>query len=220
MGTEGSAPGIREVASAAGVSVATVSNVLNSTGRFSDQTRERVEQAMRELGFVRNRSAFELRKRERVIIGLLVPNLANSFFAQLAQGVIDRAADRGLLVVVSDSAEDVQRETATLESLSEQQVEDIVVLPVRSASSILGRWTPPRASHIVFIDADTPASHCSVSADDVAGGALVLHHLVEAGATRIGCVAPGDEPVTQAPVRGGRPGPSGAYGSLPPRAPP
>lgn len=199
---DGTPPGLREVAAAAGVSVATVSNVLNSTGRFSEKTRIRVEQAIRELGFVRNRSAFELRTRERAIIGLLVPNLSNSFFSQMARGVVDRAADHGLLVVVSDSADDEEREAASLWSLSDQQVDDLVVLPVRGARALLERWTPPRAAHVVFLDADAPASCCSVSADDVAGGALVLQHLAAMGATRVGYVAPVGARITQTRFRG------------------
>ncbi|WP_331715946.1 alpha-L-rhamnosidase-related protein [Tessaracoccus coleopterorum] len=86
MTADGGTVSIRDVAAAAGVSVATVSNVLNSTGRFSEKTKHRVEEAIRELGFVRNRSAFELRTKEKAIIGLLVPNLANSFFASMARG--------------------------------------------------------------------------------------------------------------------------------------
>lgn len=202
MNADVGAVGLREVAAAAGVSVATVSNVLNSTGRFSEKTRERVEKAMRELGFVRNRSAFELRTSERAIIGLLVPNLANSFFAQMARGVIDRAAEYGLLVVVSDSLESEEAEAATLLSLTEQQVEDIVVLPVRSAPAILERWTPGRAARVVFVDGDAPESHCSVSADDTAGGELVVAHLAEVGARRIGYVAPDDYGITRARFQG------------------
>ena len=195
-------PGLRDVAAAAGVSVATVSNVLNSTGRFSEKTRIRVEQAVRELGFVRNRSAVELRTRERTIIGLLVPNLANAFFAQMARGVVDRAADHGLLVVVSDSADDEEREARSLISLTEQQVDDLVVLPVRGANALLERWTPPRLAHLVFIDADAPADRCAVSADDVAGGALVLQHLAAMGARRVGYLAPPSVRITRDRFRG------------------
>jgi len=188
--------GLKAVARAAGVSVSTVSNVLNSTGRFSEETRERVEEAMREVGFVRNRSAFELRTRERGVLGIVIPDLSNAFFARMVRGVVDGAADHGLLVVVSDSADDQHKETAHLAALAEQQVEDVVVLPVRGAAAVLASLDRPVPARLVFIDASAPEGWCAVASDDRAGGAMVLDHLADAGARRIGYVAPTRDTVT------------------------
>lgn len=188
--TDTDPPGLREVAAAAGVSVTTVSNVLNSTGRYSERTRERVEEAISSLGFVRNRSAFELRTKARTIIGLLVPDLSNSFFARLARGVIQSAAEKNRLVVVSDSANDSQRQVENLDSLSELQVNDLIVLPVDGADDLLERWRPHPLTAAVLVANSVPDDFCSVAVDDEQGGYLAARHLIDRGRRRLAFVAP------------------------------
>lgn len=188
--TDTDPPGLREVAAAAGVSVTTVSNVLNSTGRYSERTRERVEEAISSLGFVRNRSAFELRTKARTIIGLLVPDLSNSFFARLSRGVIQSAAEKNRLVVVSDSANDAQRQVENLDSLSELQVNDLIVLPVDGADDLLERWRPHPLTAAVLVANAAPADFCSVAVDDEQGGYLAARHLIDQGRRRLVFVAP------------------------------
>lgn len=182
--------GLRDVATHAGVSVATVSNVLNGTGRFSESTRERVERAVTELGFARNRAAVELRTRQRVLIGLTLPDLTNPFFARVARAVIAEATRRGLLVVVLDSEGSEVAQAHQLTSLIAQQVTGIIVLPVLGAESLLRAWSPSAGAALVFVDDSAPEGFDSVAADNRAGGALAARHAIECGGRSVAFVAP------------------------------
>ncbi|MFY9999852.1 MAG: LacI family DNA-binding transcriptional regulator, partial [Trebonia sp.] len=94
---------IREVAAHAGVSVATVSNVLNRPEIVAQQTRDRVNASIRQLGFVRNESARQLRAGHSRTIGLVVLDVANPFFTDVARGVEDEASKAGLAVILCNS---------------------------------------------------------------------------------------------------------------------
>ena len=94
---------IKEVAAHAGVSVATVSNVLNRPEIVAQATRERVSASIRELGFVRNESARQLRAGRSRTIGLVVLDVANPFFTDLARGVEDEASKASLAVILCNS---------------------------------------------------------------------------------------------------------------------
>src|SRR5690606_10127344 len=119
-----------DVAAMAGVSVGTVSNVLNRPERVSAATVERVQQVIRELGFVRNDAARQLRAGRSRSIGLIVPDFGNPFFAEVARGAEDRAAEAGLTVLLGNSDEDPGREGAHLELFREQRVNGVLVTPV------------------------------------------------------------------------------------------
>ena len=95
------AVGVKDVAAAAGVSVGTVSNVLNQPERVSARTIERVQRVIQELGFVRNDAARQLRAGRSRSIGLVVPDIGNPFFAEVVRGAEDRAADAGMTVLLA-----------------------------------------------------------------------------------------------------------------------
>ena len=105
---------IREVAAHAGVSVATVSNVINRPEIVAQQTRDRVQAAITELGFVRNESARQLRAGRSRTIGLIVLDVANPFFTDVARGVEDEASASGLAVILCNSDDQLAKESATL----------------------------------------------------------------------------------------------------------
>ncbi|MBO0806883.1 MAG: LacI family DNA-binding transcriptional regulator, partial [Actinobacteria bacterium] len=91
---------IREVAALAGVSVGTVSNVLNRPDIVAGPTRDRVQAAIKQLGFIRNESARHLRAGRSRTIGLVVLDVANPFFTDVARGVEDEASESGLAVIL------------------------------------------------------------------------------------------------------------------------
>src|SRR5438045_2373678 len=111
--------GIKQVAEQAGVSPGTVSNVLNRPERVAPATRLRVEQVIRELGFVRNGSASTLRAGQSSTIGLMVLDLGNPFFTDVARGVEDVASERGYAVILSSSSSSAEREERNLLVLAE-----------------------------------------------------------------------------------------------------
>src|ERR1700736_6654087 len=113
---------MREVAAHAGVSVATVSNVINRPDIVARPTRERVQASISELGFVRNESARQLRAGRSRTIGLVVLDVANPFFTDLARGVEDEANKAGLAVILCNSDDQERKEKRYLDVLEQTRV--------------------------------------------------------------------------------------------------
>jgi LacI family transcriptional regulator len=179
---------IREVAAVAGVSVATVSNVLNRPEIVAQQTRNRVNTAIRELGFVRNESARHLRAGRSRTIGLVVLDVANPFFTDVARGVEDEASKVGLAVILCNSDEQESKERRYLELLEEHRVQGVLITPVGAATNLtkLQRGGTP----VVLVDSKAPShGQCSVTVDDVLGGDLALTHLIENGHEQIAYIS-------------------------------
>src|SRR5205085_5608257 len=118
---------VRDVARRAHVSVSTVSHVLNQTRFVSDELRERVLAAMRELDFEPNAAARMLSLKRSNTIGLIVSDIRNPFFASVARGVEDVAQEHGYTVVLCNSDEDVVRESACLKALQTRQVDGVLL---------------------------------------------------------------------------------------------
>jgi LacI family transcriptional regulator len=176
------------VAAQAGVSVGTVSNVLNRPEVVAPATRARVAEAIAALGFVRNESARQLRAGRSRTLGLVVLDVANPFFTDVARGVEDAVAAAGLTVILCDSAEQVEREHRYLDVLEEQRVMGILITPVNGVDERLRRLRQ-RGTPIVLVDRYAlTRNQCSVSVDDVYGGELAATHLVEQGHRRIAFV--------------------------------
>jgi LacI family transcriptional regulator len=179
---------IREVAARAGVSVGTVSNVLNRPDIVARPTRDRVNAAIKALGFVRNESARQLRAGRSRTIGLVVLDVANPFFTDVARGVEDEASMSGLSVILCNSDEQLPKETRYLELLEEHRVQGILITPVAGAGERLARLQR-RGTPVILVDSRSPSgSQCSVAVDDVLGGDFAVSHLLEAGHERIAYV--------------------------------
>ena len=175
---------VRDVAAAASVSVGTVSNVLNRPEKVSPATVERVTQAIAELGFVRNDAARQLRAGRSRSIALIVLDAGNPFFAEVARGAEDRAAEAGMSVLLGNSDERSDREDAYVELFREQRVNGVLVTPVDD----LGRLERLRTGGVpvVLVDhEDSERAFGSVSVDDVEGGYLAVSHLLSTGRRRI-----------------------------------
>jgi LacI family transcriptional regulator len=180
---------IREVAAHAGVSVATVSNVLNRPEIVAQPTRDRVNMAIKELGFVRNESARQLRAGRSRTIGLVVLDVANPFFTDLARGVEDEASKAGLAVILCNSDDHERKEKRYLELLEEHRVQGVLITPVVGAGTRLARLQR-RGTPVVLVDSRSPSrGQCSVAVDDVLGGDLAVSHLIAAGHERIAYIS-------------------------------
>jgi LacI family transcriptional regulator, galactose operon repressor len=176
---------IREVAAHAGVSVATVSNVLNRPDIVAEATRKRVHAAIEALGFVRNESARQLRAGRSRMIGLIVLDVANPFFTDVARGVEDEASKAGLSVILCNSDDQRDKETRYLDLLEEHRVQGILITPVTGADERIARLQQ-RGTPVVLVDSRSPSrGQCSVSVDDVLGGDLAISHLLDAGHDRV-----------------------------------
>ena len=176
-----------DVAKKAGVSLGTVSNVLNRPERVAPATRGRVLAAIEELGLIRNEAARQLRAGRSRSIGLVVLDIRNPFFTDLAAGVEASAASAGLSVVLCNSGDDVTREDHYLSLLQEQRASGILITPTaRSGGPIDG--IRRRGMPLVLVDRSSNRRQCSVSVDDLIGGELAIDHLVGLGHKRISFV--------------------------------
>lgn len=188
--------GVKDVAALAGVSIGTVSNVLNRPDVVAAPTRERVEAAIDRLGFVRNESARQLRAGRSRTIAVVVMDITNPFFSDLVVGAEDAADAEGVLVVVSNSGEDAVRERRNLSVLEEQRVLGVLLSPVGDDADALAALRR-RGTPVVLVDRHASSSgQCSVSVDDAMGGRLAGEHLRESGHRRVVFIA-GATSVTQ-----------------------
>jgi LacI family transcriptional regulator len=179
---------VRDVAAAASVSVGTVSNVLNRPEKVSPATVERVLAAIAELGFVRNDAARQLRAGRSRSIGLVVLDVRNPFFTDVARGAEDRAAEDGMTILLGNSDENVDRERSYLDLFEEQRVHGVLISPLGDDETRLQRLRR-RDTPVVLVDrVSEDRSLSSVSVDDVAGGGLAVRHLLETGRRRIAFV--------------------------------
>jgi LacI family transcriptional regulator len=181
--------GIKQVARHAGVSPGTVSNVLNRPERVAAETRTRVEQAIQELGFVRNGSASTLRAGRGRTIGLMVLDLGNPFFTDVARGVEDVVSERGYAVILCSSSASAEREQRNLRMLAEQRVRGVLVTPVSDDPGGLERLRDRGVATVLLDHSATRSNQCSVAVDDVAGGELAVAHLLARGARDIAYIS-------------------------------
>ncbi|GMA91469.1 LacI family DNA-binding transcriptional regulator [Homoserinibacter gongjuensis] len=179
---------IRDVAERAGVSVGTVSNVLNKPDRVSEAVATRVSDAIRELGYVRNDAARQLRAGRSSSVGLVVLDARNPFFTDVARGAEDAAAEHGVAVLLGDSDEKPEREAAYLDLFEEQRVRGVLVSPLGDIRDRLQRLRALGAPVVLVDRMAEDSSLSSVSVDDVAGGRTAVAHLLETGRRRIAFV--------------------------------
>ena len=182
-------PTIRQVAEKAGVSPTTVSHVINQTRFVSPEKRERVLAAMIELGYRPNALARSLRRGETHTIGLILPDSANPFFAEVGRSIEDAAFNLGYNVILCNSEGDLNKEILYVDVLSKKQVDGIIFVAsgdqADSLKPLLIQSTP-----VVVVDRDLPeVAVDAVLTDNLNGGYLATQHLVELGHRRIACIS-------------------------------
>ncbi len=181
-------PSVKDVAELAQVSLGTVSNVLNRPDRVSAGTRERVERAMTELGFVLNETARQLRMGRSNTFAYVMLDATNPFFTDVARGIELAAekADLSLFLCNSDGRD--TRERAHLAHLQQQRVDGILITPVDPESAGLVRITEQGTPLVIVDRATATGAFCSVTVDDRLGGRMAVEHLIDQGHTRIAYV--------------------------------
>lgn len=195
---KGSAVTVYDVARKARVSVATVSRVLNpasQSGPVSEQTRVRVLKAVGDLGYVPRIAGNQPARRRTHVIGLVVPDISNPFFAEMAQGVIRHACDRGFEVIIAVSTNEFdgpmrQNERGAARTLVRRRVDGIIAVPIGDEESV--RVWKSVLTHnlpVVFVDRDMNSAFPDVDAvtiDDKVAVRLAMKLLFLHGHERIG----------------------------------
>lgn len=182
---DASAATVGDVAARAGVSRATVSYTFTQPNRVSPDLRQRVLAAADELGYVGNDAARRLRVGHSLALGLLVSNMSNPVYAELAAGAEAEAAAHGRFILVANSDESPTRERAYLNFFESQQVSGILAAPVGDVpAELLGlreRGTP----FVLVGVAPGPHSYPAISGDNERGGHLAASHLLAQGRRRL-----------------------------------
>lgn len=177
-----------DVAKVAGVSKSTVSLVLQGSPLVNEGTRARVSAVMRELGYVYNRGAANLRQASTKsgIIGVVVNDLTNSFFAELAVGVDMVVQSAGFVQFLSNTSESIDRQREVIASMREHGIAGLIVSPARGTDA--ADFKPLVAAGIpvvVMVRHMTGAKVSSIIADNRGGTANSVAHLASLGHQRI-----------------------------------
>ena len=180
---------IKDVAARAKVSSATVSHVINGTRKVAPATVERVQQAMKELDYHPNAIAQSLRTQKTNVIGAVVSDITNPFFATLIRGAEDAAIEAGYSLIVCNSDESLEKEDRYVRLLRRRQIDGLLISPVGDGSHSVVHELPKWKVPFVFVDRrveDIEAD--AVLSDNVDGAYKATHHLIKQGHKRIGLV--------------------------------
>jgi DNA-binding LacI/PurR family transcriptional regulator len=185
---------IMDVATAAGVSRATVSQVLRGTGRISDETRRRVERVMKQMGYVYNRAAASLRAGQTTTIAIAVTGLGNPFFAELASKAAQVLERASYIAAIVDTRDELAGQTRFLRMLRENMMAGAIIAPTSSTTDAKAReWRTQAPPIVALLRRSISTAFDFVGVDNVLGMAEATGYLLALGHRTIGFV-------------GGRPG--------------
>ncbi|HEX9943898.1 MAG TPA: LacI family DNA-binding transcriptional regulator [Thermoanaerobaculia bacterium] len=182
-----SSPSIYEVASSAGVSVATVSRVLNGKGPVSEEARRRVLDAVESLGYVPHGAARSLSTRRTMNIGVLLPDVHGAFFSEIVRGIDLAARAAGYHILVSGSHSDLEETTAVLQALH-GRIDGLILLTAGIGAEWLRRTLPRRLPAVLLYNSGADEEHDSIQIDNRRGARMATDHLLDLGHRRIALV--------------------------------
>jgi len=173
---------IIDIARLAGVSKSTVSLVLKNSPMVKNETRTRVEAAMGEVGYVYNRAAANLRMARSNFVGMIISDLMNTFFSEMAAGIEEALYRAGYVPILANTNEDPMREARVLQSMREQGVAGIIISPTGlSASDALAEFRNSRIPVVTMARRVHGAHLAYVGQDNVNGANLATRYLLDLG---------------------------------------
>lgn len=171
-----------DIAKLSGVSIATVSRVLNKNGRYSKETEERVLEVIRQHDYKVNVNAKGLRTKRTQTIGVIVPDITNEFFSQIVRAIERYVVPEGYTVFVCDSNEDEETEGIHISSLAAKGVDGIIYISTRGdVKKIYENYKIP----VVYIDRRPKNAGTLVISDNEMGGFLATQELIKKGCRHI-----------------------------------
>ncbi|WP_330982579.1 MULTISPECIES: Mal regulon transcriptional regulator MalI [Enterobacterales] len=195
---------INDVAHAAGVSVATVSLVLSGKGRISQATGERVNHAIEQLGFVRNRQAASLRGGQSGVIGLIVGDLSAPFYADLAAGLIESLESQGKIVFLTQGGRKGEHMLQRFDALVSQGVDGVVIAGAVDRAAELRDKADENAIPLVFASRASYLDDVDlIRPDNMQAAQLITEHLIRRGHQRIAWLGGQSASLTRAERVGG-----------------
>jgi DNA-binding LacI/PurR family transcriptional regulator len=178
---------IKDIARALDVSPSTVSRAWNNKPGVSAATRQQILRASEELGYSPNELARGLKLRQSSSLGLIVPNIQNQVYAEIASSLESACTGEGYLVILCNSGRDPLREDTLVQMLRAKRVDGVVLIPGQEPLRLV---YPLRHAHIpaVVLEHNLPGEHCII-VDDLAGGRLGAQHLLDLGHCRIAMIS-------------------------------
>ncbi len=182
-------PTIYDVAKESNVSIATVSKVINNSGKMRDSTRERVQEAMKRLNYHPSMMASALTGKGTETLGLLVPDISNPFFSEMARTIEDRAHEYGMSVIICSTDSNVEKEKKYIELLQRKQVDGFIVATTVQDITLL-KGLQENGIPLVMLTQDNAGLDVnSVSVDDFKGGYDATSYLISQGHTNVAIIA-------------------------------
>ncbi len=179
---------IRDVALHAGVSITTVSHVLNDTRHVSEQGRERVQAAIRALGYVPSAVARSLKSNTTSTLGMLIPNSSNPYFAEIVRIVEDRCFAAGYTLILCNTDDEPHRQSVYIKVLAERRIDGLIVVSTGDDDSLVTQLRGIRLP-IVLVDREIADPTCDlVETAHMQGGLLAVRHLLSLGHRQIACI--------------------------------
>lgn len=180
---------MRDVAERAGVSTTTVSHVINKTRFVGEATRQRVLQAMEELGYQPNALARSLRRNQTFSIAVIVPDSADPFFTEVIRGIEDVSFEQEYTITLCNSDGDLNKERQYTDLLTRKRVDGILFFAANNQSREHIRILQKRRFPLVVVDRLVPEIEAdTISIDNRMGGWMATQHLLDLGHRRIGCI--------------------------------
>ncbi|MDO4978179.1 MAG: LacI family DNA-binding transcriptional regulator, partial [Eubacteriales bacterium] len=175
---------IREVAKLAGVSASTVSRVLNGTARVDEEKEKRIRKVIEETGYVPNEVARSLFKRSSKLIGLIVPNIENPFFSQLAKAMEDAAYRKGYRILLCNTNEIHNKEFDSIQILTQMNADGVIITTTDVELHFEAQKCP---LPVVIMDRQVEGIEglSYVMADHYIGGRMAMEHMIECGCKHI-----------------------------------
>ncbi|MDL2292460.1 LacI family transcriptional regulator [Acholeplasma sp. OttesenSCG-928-E16] len=174
-------PTIRDVAKKANVSVSTVSRVINQKGYVHESTKEAVDKAIRDLGFIPNQLARSLTSRSSSIVGVIFPHIGPSFYGELLEGIESQATSYGYKIIFCHTNDDPNRELEYINFFEQYNIDGLIVASNFSNTEALDNLNIP----IVTIDHIWDENIPSITSDNVEGGYLAAKHFYETGCKKV-----------------------------------
>jgi LacI family transcriptional regulator len=174
-------PTMRDVAEAAGVSTATVSNVLRGLRFVGPEKQQRVRDAIANLSYSPNRIAASLRSRRSQLIGVVLPDMTTSFFSAMFRRIEELAADSDYQILLADSQENTGRERERIQALIARQTDGLIVVPCIDKSPALDEIKQSGIPTVIFDRVAADTDFDSIAVDNIAAGREGTAHLLALG---------------------------------------
>lgn len=176
---------IRDVASSARVSTATVSRVLSGDGYVSAATKDRVEQSIKKLGYSPSFAAQSLRTKKSTVIGLVITDIKNPFYPELVSGIEEESRNRGYSLILCNSQEDGERESSYLEYLSSHRTDGILICVPGMADRQREKLRKFRGPVLLLNENKVDPDFPTIPTNDFEGGIQIGRHLKDVGYQKI-----------------------------------